>query len=80
MPQCHVQVKTPNFFSVKLLQNKKDLVSFCETPPGNCNNTGRIKPDIFVSFAGGPWQRTEGKLKFVNFVSFGEVWQRGEGK
>ena len=36
MPPCHVQVKTPNFFSASTPQNKKDLVGFCDTS-GNCN-------------------------------------------
>ena len=36
MPPCHVQVKTPSFFSASTPQNKKDLVGFCDTS-GNCN-------------------------------------------
>ena len=36
MPPCHVQVKTPSFFSASKPQNKKDLVGFCDTS-GNCN-------------------------------------------
>ena len=61
MPPCHVQVKTPNFFSASKPQNKKDLVGFCDTS-GNCNTDWIL---FFVSF-GGPWQH-EGKI--VNFVS-----------